>query len=75
MHPDRHHQIDALRSGLEPGQIAAADLDRHTAAARQRFGLGQPHGAEILGEHAMAQLGQMHRIAACSRRKSLGCSP
>ena len=39
MHPDRHHQIHALRGRVERRQIAAAGLDRHAAALRQMHGV------------------------------------
>jgi len=66
VHPDRYHQIEAVGLGIKALEVVALAADGDPSGGGELLGFAQANRAEILRHNAMAEAGQMHRIAAFS---------
>jgi hypothetical protein len=72
VHPDRYHQIEAVGLGIKALEVVALAVDGDPSGGGELLGFAQAHRAEILRYNAMAEAGQIHRIAAFSFGEAKG---
>ena len=72
VHPDRHHEVGALRFQSQVVEVAAEALDRDATPLRQLFCSLQPYRTEIVHTHAMTKAGQINAIATLTFRQTKG---